>query len=1112
MTPFPKQYLTVGGEDPFLPSLLAAINYANRISITSAFIRLTGLRLIQDALLDALKRGSEIRILTGDYLSITDPNALSYLMLLKQAGAQVRVFESGGVQSFHMKAYLFCRSDDGLMKEGCAFVGSSNISKSALETGLEWNLRVDWAEDKDRFAQIFDEYEKVFADSRSKELSHDWIDEYRRRIPKDKIRAIAEPGANEVEEVPTPNAVQNQALSKLTATRNSGYRRGLVVMATGLGKTWLAAFDCKAVNAQRILFVAHREEILEQAEQTFVRIMPDARVGKYNGKEHELNVDMLFASVQTLGKTRHLEKFRKGHFDYIVVDEFHHAAASTYRRLLAHFEPGFLIGLTATPDRTDQSDILHFCDDNLVFSEGLFDGIKAKLLCPFHYHGVGDETVDYQEIKWRNGKFDPNQLLNQLATTSRARHNLEQWRIYRQKRTLAFCISKKHADFMSDYFNRNDVISLSVHSDSDVPRNVALEQLRLGEIDVLFSVDLFNEGIDLPSIDTVMMLRPTESKIIFLQQLGRGLRTNPESGKEKLVVLDFIGNHTSFFRKPEALFGIGVTNSARKSFIKHAKDKALPLPEGCFVNYDLTAIDFMERLTATSVDKQVDVYQSLKESYGRRPSMVEFYNAGGAVDTIRREHGQWLRFVDDQGDLTPAEQSCLEMHSAFLLELELTKTTKSFKLILLESMVELEGFSIAPTIEELSARGFEILQRRRILLTDLPEGYRVQRNLQGDEITKWTDYWKKNPINAWIGGNSPNVKTYFKVDGDRFYFTEKISESNYDEFTALVSEINSYRYLQYESRLANRGIEFSSENNGNSDGGDQRIGVPFFTDLKIACGHFASSDHRTENMATRILPSRYGQLDESLSFIAQARGDSMDGGQNPIRDGDFLLMEAITAPDFKGLDDHTVAIELKSKGGDDQYLLRDIAARDFWQKELVAKNPKYPTIGLTKEMDVFAQFKAVITSSDVLLHQKVYKQDASKWFGIDYKEGVWKMPGHVCPKETKDQFFFVTLNKQGIQADYRYHDRFEDASNFHWQSQRRTTPESAKGQNIINHERNGGNVHLFVRKNAKTKGKASPFIYCGRLTLKSHSGSAPMDVKFALETPLSAELFEYFKG
>ena len=190
-------------------------------------------------------------------------------------------------------------------------------------------------------------------------------------------------------------------------------------MATGLGKTWLAAFDSQQFNAGRLLFVAHREEILNQAEETFVRIHPNKKVGRYNGDTRDTDVDMLFASIQSLGREQHLEKFATDHFDYIVVDEFHHAAARTYQRLLAYFRPRFLLGLTATPDRTDQSDILTLCDDNLVFSKGLFEGIKTKLLCPFHYQGVAD-VVDYREISWRNGKFDPNELVNQLATHARA--------------------------------------------------------------------------------------------------------------------------------------------------------------------------------------------------------------------------------------------------------------------------------------------------------------------------------------------------------------------------------------------------------------------------------------------------------------------------------------------------------------------------------------------------------------------------------------------------------------------------------------------------------------------------------------------------------------------
>ena len=343
MSPFPTKHLTVGGDDPFLPSLLDAINHATEISITTAFIRMTGVRLIQEALVDALNRKARVRILTGDYLGITDPNALRYFMLLQEQGAEVRVFESQGRTSFHMKAYLFTRSLDGVVEEGCAFVGSSNISQAALKDGLEWNLRVDRDEDEQRFQAILAEYESVYNDGRCKPLTHQWIDEYLKRLPPPDMIPATEPGQEEVEPPPTPSPIQKEALAALSHSREEGYRRGLVVMATGLGKTWLAAFDSQEMNAKRVLFVAHREEILNQAEETFVRIRPDVKVGRYNGKARDLNVDMLFASIQTLGRTRHLQTFGRDHFDYVVVDEFHHASARTYQQLLAHITPRFVV-------------------------------------------------------------------------------------------------------------------------------------------------------------------------------------------------------------------------------------------------------------------------------------------------------------------------------------------------------------------------------------------------------------------------------------------------------------------------------------------------------------------------------------------------------------------------------------------------------------------------------------------------------------------------------------------------------------------------------------------------------------------------------------------------
>ena len=1088
--PAAPRKLVTGGDDPFLPHLSQAMARATEIDIAVAFIKATGIRLLLPDLLAALQPTAEsappnrrVRILTSDYLDVTDPEALRLLLLLQGQGGDVRVFETRAT-SFHLKAYILAKTVDGGLIEGTAFIGSSNISRQALQDGLEWNYRVTYPGDSG-FLEARQRFAELFVHPRTVSLSNGWIERYeRRRVPPP--RAIA-PGSQEQDPPPQATSVQLEALEALASTRDSGYRRGLVVLATGLGKTWLAAFDSTRMGARRILFVAHREEILSQAAQTFIRIRPKSRVGLYRGQSQDAEVDVLCASVQTLARAAHLERFAPQHFDYVVIDEFHHAAAATYRRLLGHFAPAFLLGLTATPDRTDQSDILSLCDDNLVFTRNLFEGIQAKLLAPFHYYGVLDESVDYREVPWRNGRFDPEQLSNKLATLARARHAIREWRSRAQKRTLAFCVSIRHADYMASQFQRAGITSAAVYAGSALGRAQALEQLRDGELRVVFSVDLFNEGVDLPGIDTVMMLRPTESKILFLQQLGRGLRRSEE--KEHLVVLDFIGNHQSFLQKPQALFGVGATYKALAAFARKAEQGRLDLPDGCYVNYDLGIIEFLKSLDSAGTQKD---YEALRASLGRRPTLAEFYRSGASIQAMRHQHGSWFELVQTMGDLQEDEVHAVSALGGLLREVEVTPMTKSFKMVLLEAWLELDGLVSPPSVADLAHRSWEVLHRRPGLLGDLPEAI-VQ--LPDGENDKWLRYWRDNPVNAWIGGNrTAATPSFFRVEGDRFALAQSLSAQQASAAEGLLQELAAYRLATYEVRQpvateASNVVPFTPR---------QRLEVelPYFPNLKIACGHFRAG--RTDAEEHRTVPAAYGKLDATRHFIARASGNSMNGGKNPIRDGDYLLLELVSPSNAGSITGTVMAIERQDEaGGDNQYLLRVVTKAKDGSYTLKANNPAYEDLLATDEMRTLARLKAVVDPLDLVVGQPILREDIPALFGESFNPGSWNV-GHVVLNDKKAHVLLVTLNKQGKAQEHRYHDHWIDEHTFHWQSQNATTPASKRGLEIIEHLAKGIAIHLFVRETKLGGGKAAPFVYRGAVTYASHVGSKPMSVTFKL--------------
>jgi superfamily II DNA or RNA helicase/HKD family nuclease len=668
--------LIVGGEDPLLAHLARHIDRSQEVDMAVAFALESGVNMLFPWLEDLLDRGGRLRMVVGDYLDVSEPSALRKLRDLSNEGFSgqfdARVFETKG-SSFHPKAWLFRAAG----ANGATIVGSSNLSRSALTDGVEWNLHSAAPQDRRAVQAAF---EALMRDPRVLPLTDGWIDAYTARRRGRPLPAFAAKVAESEppREIPDPHGVQIDALAALEATRRAGRDAGLVVLATGLGKTWLSAFDSRTFK--RVLFVAHRDEILAQAMATYRRIRPNARFGRYTGAAKE-DGDIIFASIQALGRAEHLHRFGVDEFDYIVVDEFHHASAASYRGLLDYFRPSFLLGLTATPERSDGGDLLSLCGENLVFRCDLHEGIQQGLLAPFHYFGVPDD-VDYAQIPWRSTRFDETALTEAVATRARAQNALEQLHQHGSGPAIGFCVSQRHADFMAEFFRVNGLRAVAVHSGvGSAPRASSLEELGKGELDILFAVDMFNEGVDVPNIGTVLMLRPTESTILFLQQLGRGLRRN---GDKVLRVIDYIGNHRVFLTKARALLSAGEGDRSLAQKLDAASAGELHLPPGCEVTYDLRAMEFLRAMVRqrSGADEAEAWYLDFRARMGERPRAVEFSHAG--FQPARTGHGGWFDFVRDMGD---GVTNAVRVHKALFEEVERRNFTDAGPLLILLAMI-----------------------------------------------------------------------------------------------------------------------------------------------------------------------------------------------------------------------------------------------------------------------------------------------------------------------------------------------------------------------------------------------------------------------------------------
>ncbi|MDX3094349.1 DUF3427 domain-containing protein [Streptomyces sp. ME01-24h] len=647
--------ITNSPEDPSLGyELRAELATADRVDLLCAFVKWHGLRVLEQALRAAHARGVPIRVITTTYVGATERRALD--RLVQEFDAEVKVNYELRSTRLHAKAWLF-RRDTGY---DTAYVGSSNLSKAALLDGLEWNVRLSSVATPSvlrKFEATFDAY---WSDPAFE--SYD-PDQDARRL--DEALATAGGGGSAsgrhklslsgLEVRPYPH--QRDMLERLEVEREVHDRhRNLLVAATGTGKTVMAALDYKHLRGKlgrdlKLLFVAHRKEILEQSLRTYQDVLVDANFGELLvGGEIPEDWTHVFASVQSL-TAQSLDRFAPDHFDVVVIDEFHHGVSPTYRKIIEHFAPRELLGLTATPERMDGRKVHdEFFDGRIAAEMRLWEALENDLLSPFHYFGITDNT-DMSAVAWKAGAYDHTGLDN-LFTGNDARARLIVQAVHDKvtdpgsMRALGFCVSVAHAEFMADFFCRAGLEAKALSGST--PRNerqAALEGLRAGTLQILFSVDLLNEGLDIPDVDTLLLLRPTSSATVFLQQLGRGLRRS--EGKAVLTVLDFIGQHRKEFRFEEQFRAL--TNHTRNRLLHNIEHDFPQLPSGCQIILEPKAkklvIDNIRsqiNVNVTQLAREVGAYASgtlaeyLAES---RRGIREIYRGGNSWTGLLRRAG-----------------------------------------------------------------------------------------------------------------------------------------------------------------------------------------------------------------------------------------------------------------------------------------------------------------------------------------------------------------------------------------------------------------------------------------------------------------------------------------
>lgn len=609
-----------------LVELLQELQTCKQFYFAIAFITQSGLICLKECLKCLQEKNITGDILTTDYLYFNQPKALQELQ--QYPNLNIRIYTK---ENFHIKGYIFEQNDYYTL-----IVGSNNLTQTALKANKEWSLKISSLANGALINNTLSQFQQMWQEAMP--LTDIWLKQYTDKYHS--LQKLKRQFATAQENISTndiaPNKMQQEALTALEKLQQDNKQKALLISATGTGKTYLSAFAVKKAKPKRLLFLAHREQILKQACKTFAKIIPDIQYGILSANHKDFHKPYLFATINMLSKEENLTQFAPTHFDYIIIDETHRAGASSYLKILNYFQPQFLLGMTATPERTDGFDIYQLFDHNIAYEIRLNQAMQENLLCPFHYFGITDITVDDQEI-------NDNSTFNDLTTDARVTHIINQSQYYgfsgERLRGLIFCSQIEEAQILSQKFNERGFNTIALSGkDSQETRTNAIHKLEQKErstgLDYIFTVDIMNEGIDIPAINQIIMLRPTKSAIIFVQQLGRGLRKYPQ--KDYVVILDFIGNYQNNFMIPIALSG---DTSYNKDNIRHY------VAEGNRFIFGSSTIHF-DKVARQKIYQAIDSaklsdtallkneYLQLKQKLGKIPSIFDF-SQFGSIDILK---------------------------------------------------------------------------------------------------------------------------------------------------------------------------------------------------------------------------------------------------------------------------------------------------------------------------------------------------------------------------------------------------------------------------------------------------------------------------------------------